>query len=262
MHSGDVRPPGVVVVHLEFRREHVPLALLLPEPPPYGVLGGDAAEQPLPTTARRVPLVLRTLGPAKGVAHDEFARGQVGPAFVEERPAAGAGLGEGVALGEAFDGLGLRIVVEAPVLPAAQHGPDLAVDGELDVGFEDGVGERGDPYEAVDVGAGGGMRPVEPHLPHSHGEYDRPLGARRHDPVAEDLSYVVEQRAGRGRGRDDSPYVRLADRGEFGDPLERRAVEHPALGVELGGGVVGGAFGGGVGGPGSGAGRQLRVGGG
>ncbi len=243
MQTGDVRAARLVVVDPDLRRKDRSGALA-PQPLPHRVLHRDPAQQPLPAPARRMLRVLRTLHDAQGVAHDEIAGCEVGPALVEQGPAAGAGLGQGVALGEALDRLGLRVVVEAPVLPAGQLCPHHAVDRELYVGFEHGVGERGDPHQALHLRARARMGAVEAHLAHADREDDGAFRAGRHDPIAQDLAHVVEQGAGGGRCGDDAAYVAVADRGEFGDSLERRAVEHPAFVVEMGRGVVGDALGG------------------
>ncbi|AOR35616.1 hypothetical protein BFF78_35145 [Streptomyces fodineus] len=72
VHPGDVRSPQLVVADAQFGREDGAFAVL-PQPLPYGVLGGDPAQQPLPAAARRTFGVLGAFGAAERVAHDQLA---------------------------------------------------------------------------------------------------------------------------------------------------------------------------------------------
>ena len=172
----------------------VPFALPLPEPLPDGVLGRDPAEQPLPTATRRVPLVQRTLLPAEGVAHDQVAGGEVGPALVEQRPSRPADASERVlrsgkrSTGLVCGSLSKRRSCQ-PLSTAQTRPPTVScTSASRTVSVSDVIRTK----QSTSV-PGAGCGPVEPHVPHPHREHDGSLGACRHDPVAEDLPDVVQQ---------------------------------------------------------------------
>lgn len=210
VHPHGTGSPRLLVHDLDLGREHRALAAL-PQPPPYRVLGGDPAEQPLPTAARRSRLVRLALGPAELHAHQQVAGGQVRPHVPQQAPAAGPGLGEGevfrVAAGPACVEPG-----EPAVAPARELRPHRPVgQREPDVGEEGVLGERGDDGVAVDGGAGGRVRPEEAGRRQGDGEDHGPGGVGRHQPVAEELAHVVEERARRGWCGDRAPDVAGAD---------------------------------------------------